>query len=160
MLRVMVSLNIGVFMISCAAPSQAFVETARPVAPLSRFMREEVSVPFSFAMLATASAHRGRRVHQAASMLREAAHDLVHWSDPPAVSEQGQRVFYAYAENLEYHVSRLEHAAANREPEQAADSLEQIRQTCNSCHHFFRPASRISPDVAYDRFALDLGGSR
>ena len=125
--------------------------------PLGRFMREEVSVPFSFAMLATAGTH-GRRIHKAATVLREAARDLAHWSDPPAVSEQGRHVFYAYAQNLERHVARLELAAANRELELAADSLEQIRQTCNGCHHFFRPASRISPDVAYDRYALELGG--
>jgi len=115
-----------------------------------------VRAPSSFAMLATGT--HGRRVHRAATVLRGAARDLARWSDPPVASEQGRHVFYAYARTLEHHVARLELAAENRELDLAADSLEQIRQTCNSCHHFFRPASRISPDVAYDRYVLDLGG--
>lgn len=125
---------------------------------LSRFMREAVNVPFAFVLLETASTPRGPRIHKAASILREAAHDLVHWADPPVMSNEGREVFYAYAENLEYHVTRLEDAAAH--DVLTLDALEQIRQTCNHCHRFFRPASVISPDVAYDWYALEPGGLR
>jgi hypothetical protein len=153
----MVSCAITVFAISCTPPA-ASVDSNRQPLPLARFMREEVSVPFSFVMLEQATTRRGRRVHRAATVLREAARDLAHWSDPPVFSDEGRDVFYAYAENLEYHVARLEEAAAHREPELAAHTVEEIRQTCNHCHRFFRPASVISPDVAYDSNALDLGG--
>lgn len=161
MVRMMGSAVVFVFSVSCAAPA-AFVETSndRPLTdlPLARFMREEVNVPFSFVMIETATAQRERRVRRAASVLRAAAHDLVQWNDPPVVSIEGRDVFYAYAENLEHHVTRLEDAAARSEVGLALDSVEQIRQTCNSCHRFFRPANVISSDVAYDWYAFDLGG--
>lgn len=155
-IRFIFSIGIGALAISCAAAPQPVVEPDPP-APLARFMREQVSVPFSFAMLETAKSPHGHRVYRAATVLHDAAHDLVQWSDPPAASEEGREVFYAYAHNLEHQVGRLEVAAADRDAELAADSLEGIRQTCNSCHHYFRPASRISPDVAYDQYVLDRG---
>lgn len=151
---------------ACAAPAQLVTEsdttstTALPELPLGRFMREEVNVPFSFVMLETASTQSDRRVHRAAIVLREAARGLQSWEDPPVTTDEGRDVFYAYAENLEYHVGLLEDAAASRETQRTADSVEQIRQTCNSCHRFFRPASVISPDVAYDWYAPELGGLR
>jgi len=157
-----VSSAIAVFSISCAAPAMQIEDSAAPTAlpselPLARFMREEVGVPFSFVMSETASTPKERRVHKAAIVLREAATDLVHWTDPPVPSEEARDVFYAYAENLQLHAARLEDAAANSEFQLAADSVEQIRQTCNHCHRFFRPSSVISPDVAYDWYAFDLG---
>lgn len=165
MFRMMVSSAIAVIAISCAAPATQIAETDRPAAstppsslPLARFMREEVNVPFSFMMLESPIAVRGRRVHKAATVLREAARDLVEWSDPPVESDEAREVFFAYAQNLEYHVARLEDAAARHEDEQSASSVEEIRQTCNHCHRFFRPSSYLSPDVAYDWYELELGG--
>ncbi len=146
------NLALAILAVSCAAPAAPIVASdplppRAPEDPLARFMREEVNVPFAFMMLET-SARRGPRVHKAAVILGEAARDLVHWSDPPVTGE-AREVFYAYAENLEYHVERLEQTFT-------LDTVEQIRQTCNHCHRFFRPASAISQDVAYDGF--DLGG--
>jgi cytochrome c556 len=150
----------------CAsAPPQAVAPASDEPRSLARFMRENLNVPFSFAMMATAT-KRPHRVHMAASVLREAAYHLADWPDPPAVSMQGRDVFYAYATNLAYHVRRLERATAGHDAPQVAYSLERIRQTCNSCHSFFRPASRFSPDVYVDysvhgRVAVELpGGTR
>ncbi|GEM_PF-2661530 len=161
MFRMVVSPAIAALAISCAAPGTVVEESAPSAlstAPLGRFMREEVNVPFSFVMLETASAQRNRRVHKAASLLREAARDLAQWSDPPVDSVEGRDVFFAYAQNLEFHVARLEDAAAHHQEEESADTVEEIRQTCNHCHRFFRPASVISPDVAYDWYALEPFG--
>ena len=146
---------------ACAAPI-AQLEDSGPLspAPLARFMREAVNVPFAFVMLETATAQRERRVHRAAVALRSAAHDLIRWSDPPVMTEEGRGVFLAYAQNLEHNVARLEDAAARREVELAVETVEQIRQTCNHCHRFFRPTSIISSDVAYDWYSLDFGGIR
>jgi hypothetical protein len=165
-MSLMGSAVIATLWISCAAPAQLaaggdgeLIATPAPQPPLARFMREAVNVPFSFMMHETTGARRGRRVHRAASVLREAARDLVRWSDPPPVSDEGRLVFYAFAANLEHHVATLEDATARHDEARSADSVEQIRQTCNHCHRFFRPASVISPDVAYDGYATDLGGS-
>jgi hypothetical protein len=153
----------GAFAISCAAPTTHAVPTepALPQVQLGRFMRESMNVPFAFVMLETATAQqRGRRVHKAATFLHDAARDLVEWAQPPTATAEGREVFYTYAQHLEYHAARLEDAAAQRDTHLATDTLEEIRQTCNDCHHFFRPAAKFSPDVAYDGDALDLGGYR
>lgn len=161
MIRLVGSSVIAACAIACAAPA-AQIEESGPLttAPLARFMREEMNVPFSFVMFETATARRERRMHRAAVALREAAHDLTQWDDPPVMSDEGRDVFFAYAQNLEFHVARLEEAAVSREGELAMESVEQIRQTCNHCHRFFRPTNIISSDVAYDWYALDFGGVR
>jgi hypothetical protein len=160
-ISLMLSATFAALAISCAVPASQLAEPEAPTRsvslPLARFMREAVNVPFSFVMLETGN-QRGLRVHTAATILREAARDLTQWSDPPVESDEGRQVFYAYAENLEQLVARLEDSAAQHEDATSADSVEQIRQTCNQCHRFFRPASVISPDVAYDGYAIDLGG--
>lgn len=157
-------LTIAAFAISCAAPSMQTVpnEPALPhaQAKLSRFMRESVNVPFSFLMLETAVAKPGRRVHKGARLLHAAARDLVDWSNPPAESDQGREVFFTYAQHLEQHAARLEDAAEQHASDLTADTVEEIRRTCNGCHHFFRRAAKISPDVSLDWDTLDLGGYR
>jgi hypothetical protein len=153
-------LAIATFAISCAAPATLAVPNEPALPQLGRFMRESVNVPFSFVMLETAAATHGRRVHKGASLLHAAARDLVDWSNPPVVSEQGREVFFTYARQLVDHAARLEDAAAQREAQDTVDTVEEIRQTCNGCHHFFRPASKISPDVSLDWDTLDLGGYR
>ena len=93
-----------------------------------------------------------------ATMLRGSILELRDWKELPTQSREGRDVFFAYAQNLEFHVARLEDAAAHHQEEESADTVEEIRQTCNHCHRFFRPASLISPDVAYDWYALELFG--
>ena len=127
---------------------------------LARFMREMVNIPYSIALLANEKPGREARVNRAAIVLQDAAQDLVHWTDPPVGSTAARDVFYAYAQNLEHHVARLELATRTQDNALAANSLEGSRQTCYQCHRFFRPANKISADVALDRYALDLGGKR
>ena len=123
---------------------------------LARFMRERVNVPFSFALVEHVDGQHPRRVYRAAVVLREAAQSLIHWNDPPVASAEARQVFYAYAQNLEYHVSLLEVAAGEFDAQESSLSLLEIRDTCNSCHRFFRPASLISNDVALDGAVLAL----
>jgi cytochrome c556 len=162
MVSILGCLAIASLAISCAAPATLAVpnEPALPQPQLGRFMRESVNVPFSFLMLETATAKHGRRVHKGARLLHDAARDLVDWANPPVTSDQGREVFFTYAQHLEQHAARLEDAAEQRESELTNDTVEEIRQTCNGCHHFFRPASKISPDVSLDWDTLDLGGYR
>lgn len=135
-------------------------DTGRESNQLARFMREDVNIPFSFALLELGGKARPRRVHHAAVVLHDAAQDLVQWSDPPVDSPTARTVFYTYAQSLADHVGRLELAARNHDGGETARNLQNIRRTCNDCHRFFRPASRISPDVGYGRLAIQLGGDR
>jgi hypothetical protein len=123
-------------------------------------MREMVNIPYSIAQLAVHRPGRESRAQRAAVVLQSAVDDLVHWADPPGNSDAARGVFLAYAQNLEHHVVKLELATRMRDSDLAASSLEEIRQTCNQCHRFFRPANRISADVAPDLFVLDQGGLR
>jgi len=127
--------------------------------PLARFMREVVSVPYSFAVLEQDGRRRPVRFERAAIVLQDAARDLVHWEDPPVESESAREVFYTYARSLEQQVGSLQSAARAHHLAEATVRLEKIRQTCNSCHRFFRPASVISKDVLYDRMAFLAGES-
>jgi cytochrome c556 len=156
------------FATSCAMPSTPAMEIdpariaydrSPAQSELARFMRESVNVPFSFAVFEAEQQQRPRRVQHAALVLQDAVANLVYWPEPPAVSEPARDVFYTYARELERQVSGLEVAARAHDVDQTAASLEGIRQTCNTCHHFFRPASVISQDVLVDstfRFQEDV----
>ncbi|NVB79461.1 MAG: cytochrome c [Kofleriaceae bacterium] len=147
----------------CAATSGVEViepgpsaESVRIDTQLARFMREAVNVPFSFAVMERDGRRRAVRFRRAALVLQDAVRDLVHWEDPPAKTVSARVVFYTYARELERQVGALELAARSHDVAATSAHLEQIRETCNSCHHFFRPASVISEDVLRDRFAAEL----
>lgn len=125
---------------------------------LARFMRELVNVPFSFAMLERDGAQRPLRLRRAALVLQDAVGDLAGWQDPPVASVEGRQVFYAYAESLERQVALLELATRRNDTAETGERLEDIRETCNGCHRFFRPASAISHDVFHDRIVVAQGG--
>jgi transposase len=136
-----------------AQPEQ---EPVRIDTQLARFMREAVNVPFSFAVMERDGRRRPVRFRRAALVLQDAVRDLVHWEDPPVRSASARVVFYTYARELERQVGAFELAARSHDVAATSAHLEQIRETCNSCHHFFRPASVISEDVLRDRFAAEL----
>jgi cytochrome c556 len=139
------------FLIASCSPARPAVEPrAQPDPQLARFMREMINVPYSIAQLSVHQRKHEARVSRAATLMQTAVEDLVHWADPPGASDAARAVFVTYAQMLEHHVERLEVAARARDGEETAHSLEDIRQTCNQCHRLFRPANKISSDVAID----------
>ena len=144
------------WVIACSPSRPAVEPRAQPDPHLARFMREMINVPYSIAQLAVHRPGREARISRAATLMQTAVEDLVHWADPPGASDAARSVFVTYAQTLEHHVERLETASRTRDREGTAHSLEAIRQTCNQCHRLFRPASKISADVALD---LDRGGT-
>ncbi|HEY5939136.1 MAG TPA: hypothetical protein VIU61_31005, partial [Kofleriaceae bacterium] len=106
----------------------------RPGDPqLSRFMREHVNVPFSYAVLETASANRPVRVHKAALVLTMAARSLGEWKNPPVHSEDGRAVFFEYARDLARRATLLEHTARTHDTAQTMQTLVEIQAVCASC---------------------------
>ena len=75
---------------------------------------------------------------QHAASLRAAIARLRAWTRVPARSDEGRQVFLTYAESVDRSTDRLVQAIARGERSSAAAQLEQIADTCNSCHHFFR----------------------
>lgn len=122
-------------------------------APLARFMRETINIPFAFAFIESGhpglhhGAERSVRMYLATNMLADAARELITWTDPPAKTPDARAVFFEYARNLERHASLMERAVAERDPDRVTYHLGVIRHTCNSCHRYFRPAYLISQDV-------------
>lgn len=141
---------------ACSANRPAPVPVLDPPAPLARFMRERVNVPFSFAMLEAQGANRPIRVRKAASVLEDAARHLATWADPPVTTPSAREVFFEYARSLERTAMRYGEAIAADDHAMAASTLDGIRRTCNGCHRFFRPAS-TSSDVGYDLRTLQGG---
>jgi hypothetical protein len=139
--------------LGCSTPAPVVQPKKQPDPHLARFMREMLNVPYSIAQLAVHRPGREARVRRAAIVLQNAVEDLVHWADPPGGSDAARAVFVTYAQSLEHHVERLELASRTLDSESTSRSLEGIRQTCNQCHRLFRPANKISADVALD---LDL----
>ncbi|MBX3160474.1 MAG: cytochrome c [Deltaproteobacteria bacterium] len=140
-----------VVLVACSAPARPAPRGLRPDPQLARFMREMVNVPYSIAQLAVHRPGREARVRRAALVLHHAVGDLLQWADPPGGSAAARDVFLAYAQNLEENVRRLELATRTRDAELVGQSLEGIRRTCNQCHRFFRPANKLSADVAIDQ---------
>jgi hypothetical protein len=105
-------------------------------------MREHVNVPFSYAVLESASTNRTIRVHRAALVLTLAARSLNEWKNPPVDSEGGRAVFYEYARDLARRATELERTARSHDTAQTAQNLVGIQETCNGCHRFFREGMR------------------
>lgn len=101
-----------------------------------------MNVPFSYAVLETASLNRSIRVHRAALVLTVAARSLNEWRNPPVESEDGRAVFYEYARDLARRATELERTARLHDTEQTVQHLVEIQETCNSCHRFFREGMR------------------
>src|SRR5688572_1511280 len=128
---------------------------ARPNTGLARFMRESVNVPFSVAVLERHGDRRARWFLGSAWVLRDAARDLAEWPTPPTRSASARAVFYTYAAQLDRQVERFEDAARSGDLAATTRGLLAIRETCNACHKFFRPATAASADVAHDLVGLD-----
>jgi len=74
----------------------------------------------------------------AGTNLRTAIGKLRLWHDPPTESDQGREVFLTYAASIDGLTTRLIDALGRDDRRAALDQLEQIADTCNNCHHFFR----------------------
>jgi hypothetical protein len=122
----------------------------RPNTGLARFMRESVNVPFSVAVLEHDGHRRARWFLGSAWVLGDAARDLAAWPNPPTRSAAARAVFYTYAAALDRQVERFEDAARSGDLAATTRGLLAIRDTCNTCHRFFRPATAASADVAHE----------
>jgi hypothetical protein len=73
-----------------------------------------------------------------ATVLRGAIGQLRDWREPPTQSTEGRDVFYAYAASVDRQAQELFDAIARRDGNTAAAQMQDIADTCNNCHHFFR----------------------
>ncbi len=77
-------------------------------------------------------------LQQAGAVLQGVVARLRVWDEPPTKSQEGREVFYTYANSVGAASARLAAAIERNDNPAAARELQQIANTCNNCHHFFR----------------------
>ena len=73
-----------------------------------------------------------------ATMLRSGMGELAAWREPPTQSTEGREVFFTYSANVDKQTQALFEAIERRDTDSAEKQMQQIADTCNNCHHFFR----------------------
>jgi cytochrome c556 len=79
-----------------------------------------------------------------ASVLQGAIARVREWDEPPTQSQEGREVFYTYANSVHRATERLVAAIDADDSAGTVAELQQIANTCNNCHHFFRLRLRDS----------------
>jgi hypothetical protein len=77
-------------------------------------------------------------MQRAATILRGSIGQLRDWQELSNQSDEGRQVFNTYATSVDRQSQRLFDAIASRDNDTAATQMQDIADTCNNCHHFFR----------------------
>lgn len=125
------------------APS---ARSAAVMAELAALMKNEINPAFSKLtfLVAHGDAMDEEReammveLQQAASTLQASISKLRGWKTPPTDSAEGREVFYTFATSVDASTGRLVASILAGDKQAATGHLEQIADTCNNCHHFFR----------------------
>ncbi len=76
---------------------------------------------------------------RAAGTLRTSIGELRDWRELSMMqSMEGREVFNTYAGSVDRQAQKLVDAIAARDNDTAAAQMQDIADTCNNCHHFFR----------------------
>lgn len=116
------------------------------VTPLGLLMKNQVNATFSKLVvfifhsdtLEMEPEALKAELRRAGQTLKGALARVREWNDPPTQSPEGREVFYTYANSVDRATQRLVDAIERDDNAAAATEMEQIANTCNSCHHFFR----------------------
>jgi cytochrome c556 len=73
-----------------------------------------------------------------AQLLRTSIGELREWKEPPTQSAEGREVFYTFSANVDRQTQQLFAAVERRDRASAEAQMQEIADTCNNCHHFFR----------------------
>jgi hypothetical protein len=78
-------------------------------------------------------------MQRAATTLRTSIGELRDWRELSMMqSIEGRDVFNTYAASVDRQAQKLVDAIAVRDNDTAATQMQDIADTCNNCHHFFR----------------------
>jgi hypothetical protein len=77
-------------------------------------------------------------LERSAALLRVSIAELRGWREPISGSNEGRDVFFTYAANVDQQAQTLFEAVQNRDGAAAAKQMQDMADTCNNCHHFFR----------------------
>jgi hypothetical protein len=135
-------------LVGCAKPPAAGGAhdgpTIRKLEALGNLMKNEINPAFSkmVFLLAHAEMEDPQAVRNelgvAGANLRISIGKLRQWHDPPTESAQGRDVFLTYASSIDTMTVKLIGSIDRDDRRKALVELEEIADTCNNCHHFFR----------------------
>jgi len=91
-------------------------------------------------------------IQRAASTLRFSIQQLRDWPDLPTQTTEGRDVFYTFAASVDRQAQHLFDAVQHRDNATAATQVQDMADTCNNCHHFFR--LKIEDSVVPGRAAV------
>lgn len=77
-------------------------------------------------------------MQRAASTLRGSIGELRDWRELNTQSVEGRDVFFTYAASVDRQAQKLVEAIEKRDNDSAMTQMQDIADTCNNCHHFFR----------------------
>lgn len=77
-------------------------------------------------------------MQRTATLLRVSIGELREWKEPPTQSREGRDVFYTFAASVDRQAQTLFDAIQKRDPDTATAQMQDMADTCNNCHHFFR----------------------
>lgn len=138
-----------VLVLACTKPQPASATqgaTIRKLEALGQLMKNEINPAFSKLVFLLAHADKmdedpravRTELQVAGTNLRTAIGKLRAWQNPPTESDQGREVFLTYAASIDSMTSSLIESIGRDDRTAALGQLEQISDTCNNCHHFFR----------------------
>ena len=132
---------------ACGQPKSTGSTTGgtRSMAALAALMKNEINPAFSKLTFLIRHADTMQEdpaskdeLQQAALVLRGAMTKLRGWATPPTESAQGREVFYTFATSVDGTTTKLFDSINLGDMRSARAQLQQIADTCNNCHHFFR----------------------
>ncbi|MBX3160473.1 MAG: hypothetical protein KF773_31195 [Deltaproteobacteria bacterium] len=137
-----------VLLLGCAKPpAPSAVQdgpTLRKLEALGALMKNDINPAFSklVFLIAHADTEDPKAVRTeltiAGTNLRTAIGKLRAWHEIPTESTQGREVFLTYAASIDTMTDKLIDSIGRDDRPKALVQLEEIADTCNNCHHFFR----------------------
>ena len=161
-----------VLAMGCSKPAAQGPEQpkSKSVAELAALMKNEINPQFSrlmFLLFHGDTVEDDKQtvraeMQRSATALRTSIGRLRTWEKVPAESSEARDVFYTFAESVDLNTLKLVQAIDRGDDNVATRQLEQIADTCNNCHHFFRldiEDSKVGPKQAATLVQLVPTGS-
>jgi hypothetical protein len=139
---------LAVFLVACAKspmpPSDKTPDAG--MAALAALMKNQINPAFSKLMFLVfhedelqeePNAVRAEQ-QRFARLLRTSIGELREWKELSTQTPEGREVFYTFASNVDRQTQQLFDAIERRDRATAEAHMQDIADTCNNCHHFFR----------------------
>lgn len=143
-------LSLALVLAGCPKAPSPMTEQTRPsdasMTALAALMKNQINPAFSKLMFLVFHGEELQEdptairmeMQRFATVLRQGMGELAAWREPPTQSTEGKEVFFTYSANVDKQTQTLFDAIERRDAVVAEKQMQEIADTCNNCHHFFR----------------------